>query len=184
MMRAIIIAAALVVAAPAHAQSDVDPARLAVAQQIVEQVMPPGQRDAMIDAIVRPTVANVREAFSQSPDLKSLLAKKLGAQQVLERFVDSQMEASIALTKASLPSLLDAMARAYARRFSTEQLADISAFFRTPSGRAYVAQSATMMSDPDVQAAQRAMMMKSLEGMQERIADFVADLRRTEGERK
>jgi hypothetical protein len=172
---------ALIVSAPANAQSDIDPARLAAAQQVVEQVFPTSQRDAMVETIVRPINDNMQKAMGQSAEIKELFAANPEAAPAFERFVKGELERTIALTKESLPALVEAMARAYARRFSVEQLADIHGFFNTPSGRAYVAQSMTMMSDPDIQSAQRAMMAKSFDGMQARIATFVADLMRTRG---
>jgi hypothetical protein len=175
---------ALVVSAPALAQSDVDPARLAIAQQVVEQVVPSSQREAMIESIVRPTMANIESAFGQSPELKTLFDNDPAMRGLFLKFITAEQERAIVVTKQSLPLLFEAMTRAYARHFSVEQLNDIKSFFETPSGRAYVAQSLTMMSDPDVQQAQRTMMTRSLEGMQARIQAFVAEMRRTKGGKK
>lgn len=51
------------------------------------------------------------------------------------------------------PSMRVGLARSYARRFTEEQLADINAFFATPSGRVYAAESWIAASDPQVMAA-------------------------------
>ena len=51
------------------------------------------------------------------------------------------------------PALRDGLARAYARRFTDQQLADVNAFFATPSGSFYASESWVASSDPQVMAA-------------------------------
>lgn len=70
----------------------------------------------------------------------------------------------------------DAMARAYARGFTLEQLSAISGFYDMPAGHAYAELAPTIMADPDVLAAQRAMMTEAMAGMQQRIAAMAAEL--------
>jgi hypothetical protein len=77
----------------------------------------------------------------------------------------------------NLPGMLDAMARAYARRFTLSQLTDIATFFGTPSGQVYLAQAPTIMSDPDVAAWMGALMKNSMQQMPERMAELMADLK-------
>ncbi len=48
------------------------------------------------------------------------------------------------------PDLRDALSRAFARKFTVEQLNDLNRFFATPTGRAYAPDSLLMMTDPDV----------------------------------
>jgi hypothetical protein len=170
-------AAPLVAAAPAavSAPVDVEPARLAVAHGIVAKIFPAAQRDAIVEQMMRPMMANMTQALDQSADMKQAFAQKPELRKAMQDFLISEQERAIGNLKTSLPILIDAMGRAYARRFSLEQLNDIGRFFDTPSGQAYISQSLTMMSDPDIQAAQRAMMMQSLEGMQERVAKILKD---------
>lgn len=51
------------------------------------------------------------------------------------------------------PAYRDGLVQAYAARFSAVELADISAFFATPTGGHYAAQSLLIYSDPQVMAA-------------------------------
>lgn len=169
------LAAAILTAAPAAAQTSApaaaapDPARLAVAQALIDKFLPADRRDAMVEAMIKPMMDNMRSAMIESPMFEELKAKNPKLLEVMDAFVNGELDRSIATTKAAMPLMLEAMARAYTRRFTLDELKAISAFFDTPAGRAYAAQSTTILSDPDVLAAQRAMMTQAFSGMQERM---------------
>ncbi|SFK33298.1 hypothetical protein SAMN03159338_3910 [Sphingomonas sp. NFR04] len=168
-------AAAMAQAAPAVTQAP-EPARLAAAKALIAKIMPPERIDAMIDQMMRPMMENLRNAMAQAPQLQAAFAKDPKAKGVLDTFVDEELRHSMALTKSSMPTMMDAMARAYARRFTVAQLNDVSTFFDTPSGKLYAEQAPTIMADPDVLAAQRAVMEKSIRGTMERAQAMVAKL--------
>ena len=153
-----------------------DAARLAAAQALIEQIMPADRREAMVEQMVRPMIANAREAMANAPMFADMARDNPKLATAMNGFMDEESERSIATTKAAMPALFDAMARAYARRFTLDQMRDIGDFFKTPSGRAYVETAPTIMSDPDVMAAQRAMMTQTMSGMQERMAKLVETL--------
>jgi hypothetical protein len=153
-----------------------EPARLAAAQALIEQIMPADRREAMIEQMVRPMIANAREAMANAPMFANMARDNPKLSSAMNGFMDEEFERSIATTKAAMPALFDAMARAYARRFTLDQMRDIGNFFKTPSGRVYVETAPTIMSDPDVMAAQRAMMTQTMSGMQERMAKLVETL--------
>lgn len=154
-----------------------DAARLAAAQALIEQIMPADRRDAMVEQMVRPMLANAREAMANAPMFADMARDNPKLATAMNGFMDEEFERSLATTKAAMPAMFDAMARAYARRFTLDQMRDIGDFFKTPSGRAYVETAPTIMSDPDVMAAQRAMMTQTMSGMQERMAKLVETLR-------
>ena len=182
MLRSLAVAAMLAATLPsaAHAQhapaatAAPDPARLAVAKILIERFMPADRRDAMVEQMVRPIMDNAREAMFAGPLFESIRAEDPKLQARIDDFMTQELENSIATTKAAMPALADAMARAYARRFTLEQLQALQAFFETPAGRAYVEQAPTLMSDPDILAVQRTMMTDAMAGMQSRIAAFSA----------
>ena len=152
-----------------------DPARLRAAQALMAQLMPPERRDAMIDQMMRPMIDNMKSNMIASPMFKEVSADpKL--RRVFDDFISEELERSIALTKQVMPELIQAMTRAYARRFTLVQLNDIAAFYATPSGRAFADQAGTIMADPDVLAAQTNVMRRSMEGVQERAAALAAKL--------
>lgn len=157
--------------APAPA-TEVEPARLAAAKAVVGLFLPEDRRDAMIDAMLAPTFEGVRQSFTESPEMASLFGNDPAMKAKIDAFMAEEEARSLKILRASMPQMLEAMARAYARRFTVAQLEEISAFFRTPTGSLYVSQSMTLMSDPDVQASQRAMMQESMKDFPQRIEAF------------
>jgi hypothetical protein len=180
-MKTLATALLLAVAAPAAAMAQTapavqapEPARIAAAKALIAKIMPPERTDAMIDQMMRPMMENLRNAMAQAPQMQAAFAKDPKAKAMLDGFVSDELQHSMALTKSSMPTMLEAMARAYARRFTVAQLNDVSAFFDTPSGKLYAEQAPTVMADPDVLAAQRAVMEKSIRGTMERAQAMVA----------
>ncbi|WP_294331027.1 DUF2059 domain-containing protein [uncultured Sphingomonas sp.] len=145
-----------------------DPARIAAAQALIARIMPPARINETVDQMMRPMMANLRNAMLSNPEMQQALEKMPKAKATFDTFLDDEFARSIALTKQWMPTMLEAMARAYARRFTTAQMAEIGAFFDTPTGKVYAAQASTIMADPDMLAAQRTMMTKAMEGLQQR----------------
>jgi hypothetical protein len=154
-------------AAPVNAP--VDPVRLVEARKLIEDILPPQKRDAMVDGIVRPMMANMRDAMMRSPDMTELFKHHPAMRDQMLQFLDGETERSLGIAHKTLPALFDAMAIAYARQFTLDQLADMQRFFTSPTGRVYIERVPAVMSDPAITAAQRVMMDKSFEGMQDRI---------------
>lgn len=154
---------------PTSPTTAIDPVRLATAQKMLDQMIPAEKRMELVEAIIRPMMANMRQSFEQSPDLKKLFAENPTARKEMLAFVDQETERSLRIARDSMPVMYDAMAIAYARQFTVDQLADIERFYGSPTGRALLDRMPAIISDPAVMAAQRAMMEKSLEGMQDRI---------------
>jgi hypothetical protein len=183
MLRSLALAM-LAVAPPtaAHAQTAPaavdapDPARLAVAKILIERLMPADRRDAMVEQMVRPMMDNARDAMLSGQLFESVPAGDPKLQAAIDDFMKQEFEHSLTRMKATMPALADAMARAYARRFTLEQLQAISAFYETPAGRAFAEQAPSLMSDPDILAVQRTMMTEAMAGMEQRIAGFGAKM--------
>lgn len=163
-------------APPSDAAAGIDPARLAEAHKLLDQMIPPEKRLKMMEDIIRPMIANMRVSFDQSPQFQKLFAKKPGARDRMYAFLDQEIDRSLGVAKESMPALYDAMAIAYARQFGVAQLTDIQRFFASPTGRLYVDRTPAIMSDPAVQAAQRAMMQKSFDGLEARVRDMAQRL--------
>lgn len=181
------LAAALVAAAPAAAQNAAptpapaaaaapDPARVAAATQLIARLIPADRAETMIDQMIRPTMGNLHAAMAQAPELKAAFARNPKARAALDAFVAAEVARSTAIVKQAMPALRTAMARAYARRFTEAQLNEIAAFFDTPTGRLYAEQAPTIMGDPDIVAAQRAMMTQAMQGVAERAQAMAAKL--------
>ncbi len=155
--------------APA-ALAPIDPARLAAARQTIDYAWPLGTyhrlmsstmfdsfadtfldmklADLMPPGMAGPKGANPQEA---NATFRDMVAK--GDPYFEERIhtVTRVLTTEMAPVFAQVePDLRDGLARAFARRFTVEQLGDMNRFFATPTGRDYAAQSMLMMMDPEV----------------------------------
>ncbi len=151
-----------------------DAGRYALAKEVVALIMPEDQREAMMRAMMTGVMANMRDGIRQM-----LAGQKLNDAQrsVIARFIDEQNKLSQDQAIAALPALLDAMAKAYARQFSTTELNDLKAFFTSASGQAYIRKSPTMMADPDIAAVQRQMMESSMKRLPADMTKMVEELK-------
>ena len=173
-------------AAPARAPvvAEPDAARLALARQLLDQMMPPATRQSMIQAMLTPMQANMRQGLEQSPGFQQALTKNPKARAIFDRFLDKQQARTNATLTEALPGMVDAMARAYARRFDAGQLGDLQRFFATPTGQAYMKASFTIMADPDIAAWQRKLMGEAMTHMQDDIATMAKDIDATQQDKK
>ncbi|RYY27358.1 MAG: DUF2059 domain-containing protein [Sphingomonadales bacterium] len=184
-MRAFLAAALLSVAAmpmaqaqtsPNAAPADVDPARLAAARLLIARIMPPDQVDKMMESITGSSMASLREAFAQDPSMAKMREDNPKAAMAMDRMLERQHRRGLDLVKAGMPGMTEAMARAYARRFTLPQMADLTAFFATPSGQVYLQQAPTVMADPDVSAWMTGLMRQTMEDLPAEMAKLTAEL--------
>lgn len=70
------------------------------------------------------------------------------------------------------PSYRAGLARAFAVRFSAEELADLDAYFATPVGSKYASESFLIYADPQVMSAMNEMMPKMMEAMPSMIGSI------------
>jgi hypothetical protein len=123
--------------------SPADPARLAEAHAIMDVMFPPDRRQAMLDELQS-------DIFAQMMPKGADWMQDPGVKQIVDEFIaDAKAKQRVVFAK-HLPDQIDAMASAYARRFSLAELKDISAFAHSPSGRHYLSESMAIVGDPDV----------------------------------
>jgi hypothetical protein len=170
--------------APVVAIAEPDAARLASARQLLDQIMPPATREGMIQSMLTPMQANMRHGLEQSEGLQKALRRDPKAKAAFDRFLDKQEARTSAVLRESLPGMIEAMARAYARRFDVAQLDDIKRFFATPTGQAYMKTSFSIMADPDIAAWQRKLMSRAMTQMQDDIAAMAKDIEATQQDKK
>lgn len=171
------------VATPVAAVAEPDAARLASARQLLDQIMPPATREAMIQSMLTPMQANMRQGIMQSDGMQKMLGDPK-AKAAFDQFLAKQDARTGTMLRESLPGMVDAMSRAYARRFDVAQLDDLKRFFTTPTGQAYVANSFSIMADPDIAAWQRKLMSQAMTHMQDDIAAMVKDIEATQQDKK
>lgn len=169
MARAQAAAPAAAAVAPAP---PVDPARLAEAQKVIDLIMPPASRDQMIKTMMNAMMGNASKVMSESPLFGSDDPKLRAA---AERAVARMQKEMIDLITPSMPAMSAAMAHAYARRFTLEQLQQMETFFGSPAGQAYVSHVADIFSDPDVVAWQRDLMQRQMARMPAMLEEMRRD---------
>ena len=163
------LAAPGLLVSPAAAQqaAAVDPARLELARQIIAIMYPQDKRQAMAGSLVE----NVLSEFRASMSDPSTYADP-GMKKILDDAFASIPQRLSPAVQAHLPRLFEAMARAYAREFSSTELQETLAFARSPTGRHYLQSSATISADRDVAAANTAYFSQVQQLSQQISADF------------
>jgi hypothetical protein len=154
-----------------------DPSRVATARVLLDVVMPPAKRDGMIDSMMRGMMANLSQAMLGSPQMKAAFEADPRAGEIFQKFFQRQQANSLTALKANFPGMMEAMARAYARRFTVTQMGEMRTFFETPTGQVYIGQAATIVNDPDVAKWQRDLMTKEMGKMPAEIEAMMAEIK-------
>lgn len=139
-MKSIAIAAALLFcSAPAFAQTpaELDPAKVALARQIMEASGGVKQAEAQIDAMYGAMFSKMAEQMPKD-------------QQVLTGSLQHAMQKEM---HALIPPIVDITVNLYAENFSEQELRDVLAFQRSPSGQALIRKSPVIMQQAMVKMA-------------------------------
>lgn len=131
----------------------------------------------MVSSMMASITQTMVQSLKQTPGLSAALEKNPDARPVFDRFLKRQQEIATEQLKAGVPSMLEAMAHAYARRFTLQQLRDMATFFATPTGQVYLAEAPTIMGDPDVAAWMGDLMKKSMGRTDDELAKLTAELK-------
>jgi hypothetical protein len=161
-MNRLVIASAVLLAfsaAPASAQmitgpegcagGPAEPASFALAKGVVETIIPPELADSMMQQLMGSIMAQMQQGLGNEvtdPGLRALLDRKM----------DSMPARLGPLLSKHLPSMRAAMACAYVREFSVQELREIGSFAESPAGKHYLSRSVAMVSDPTVIMANQA----------------------------
>ena len=153
-----------------------DPGRVAAARTLIDILLPPATREGMIRGMMAPMLANIQRGMTSNPEFAKLFASDPRARALFDKFMQKQTDRTVAQMATALPGMLTAMTNAYARRFDLQQLRELQVFFETPTGRAYMQASYTIMNDPDVAAWQQSLIAQSMNHIQEDAAEFATDM--------
>ncbi|MXP30809.1 DUF2059 domain-containing protein [Parerythrobacter jejuensis] len=174
--------------------------RLPAAQLVVDRIFPTGTYAKMMDESMKPMMDGIMGSMLQVPAAE--LAKLVGnlaavdpaaegsigeAMAILDpafeernkRMMDTTLNMMTELMDEIEPSYRAGLTRAYAVRFTPAELGDMNAFFSTPSGSRYAAESMLIFMDPQVMSAMNELMpsmMEMMPKMMERMTQSVADL--------
>lgn len=176
-------------AATTAAPAPVDPVRLKLAEQTVAKLIPPGtyqkimkdMMDTMAGGIVdqmmgmdAATMAGMagEEVGSEAAEavkgktMAEILAK---ADPNFKERMDITMKVMFTemgdLMSAIEPTVREALAKIYARKYSARELADMNSFFATPSGTAFAGNFMATFTDKEMMDASFGMMPKIMEAM-------------------
>lgn len=198
-------AGAQAVSAPAPAAAplpEVDPARLAAARPVIDRIWPLGTyariMHAAMDQIMQSTMASMYDmpmdemaaAFAPADKEVQDAAKGKTMGDIMreqdphfrERMDATMKVMTVEMTRIMTdiePEVREAMAHAYARRFTLEQLGDLDRFFRTPTGAIYANESLMMMMGPDMVQAMQSFaprLMREMPGIMAKVAEATKDL--------
>lgn len=147
MLATLLAAVAIGTGVPAAAQSteqslDEAAAKQVLATRIVTLAFPQDKRMQMFVGMI--------DAMSSQMKLPP---EKIGDEDmraITEKYVGIMRADIMADLRANSDGLFDAIALAYARGFSLQELEDIERFVATPSGAAYVQRSPKLLADPAV----------------------------------
>jgi len=154
-----------------------DPARLALAVRTVDFVWPSGTYARMMDGAINKMMDSmissvfdmrmkdldgaeggaVEEALDEidpkasNTTMREMIAKQDPHFEERMRITNRVMMAEMIPIMTRLePTVREGLSRAFARKFSVAQLADMNRFFATPSGGAYARDSMLIYLDPEV----------------------------------
>lgn len=153
----------------------VEPARLTLAQTTTAALLPTGSLEKMMDNLYGKMFSTFLNELNGSSDL--MISIKTGVESEQVAALDDKSKEAIAdlfdphrkqrtdqITKFVRPlisevltdiegPMRDGMAKAYARKFSADQLTSINAFFATPAGRSFADESLALQADPEIMLA-------------------------------
>lgn len=193
-MRHLFIAAALLAApVPALAQASPAPAaeaapdaaRVAAARPVIDRLWPLGTYRRMMDGTMSKMMDSMFESMfaMRAGDLMPEGAAKdaagdqsMGAmaqagdphfRERMKITTDVMFKEMLPLFDKFEPAIRDSLTTSYARRFTAAQLADMNAFFATPSGKAYAEQWMMSFVDPELMKNMSAFAPEMIKAMPE-----------------
>jgi len=197
--RQLLLGAALALALPGAAAAQTpaqavpaDAARSTVAAKVVEKLVPKGiylrmMRDAfpqMMDAMIAQmsgmTPADLGEKDGSGKTIEQIAAEKDPAFRERMKIMTRVMSEEMGNVMDKLePRVRTALGKAFARRFTLQQLGDMEAFFATPSGAAFAKDYLMTFMDPEMMqemSASAPEMMRAMPAIMKRVEKETAHL--------
>ncbi len=184
--------------APNVSSEPIDPARLEAAQRIAIRILPDGTYAKIMEASMGLMMKSATDAIGNMP--LAQLAQIGGLQQddvahlgdgklkelmaIIDPVFDqrtnlmmkSMMGSMTKMMSTMEPGVREGLNRAFARRYSLEQLNDLNRFFDTPTGQKYAADTMLIYTDLEVMAAMQAMMPKLMDQMPEMMKEMQSEV--------
>ena len=152
----------------------IDPQRLSLAKQTTAQIMPDGIYSKLMKGMFDKLLGTILKQPVGMSDLEISLISGVeiaeggldeGKRKAITALLDPNHSERAAAMQTSFKPLMDkiattieppmreGLARAYARKFSVEQLTEMNGFFATPTGSLYASESFLLQADPEVMQA-------------------------------
>jgi hypothetical protein len=172
----------------------VNATRLATARRIADKLLPDGSYRKMMDGTLDQMIGSISQQFLDIParDIAGIAGvgeeqlSQMGSASIREiaTIMDPAFEERMALvSKTMMPDLIDMMSKmepqirdglteAYAARFDQAQLAELDAFFATPTGGKFAGESMLIYTDPALLSRMQTMMpemMKAMPAMMQKV---------------
>ena len=173
----------------------VDPARLVLADKTVAALMPAGAyseaMNELFDRIARPIFNEIPAVTSSGiwaatgveveGEIAPEKAKAIAA--IIDPTAEQRYDTVLAFGKKAMakvaeiiePPYRNGMARAYARKFTGDQLTEMNLFFASPAGTAFASNQMKLQMDPEVLYALFKAMPDMMEKFQTMGKDFEAE---------
>jgi len=148
----IVLAAAATPAAPASAATMPDAQRVAAARDALDVLAPPEGRRAFFDQAISSTLKSFTDGLDRNSSLQQAVEAKPEVRIVIGNFLQRQRDLISQDIRETEPAFNEAMARAYARRFTVEELKKLRGFFSQPVGRKYLSTIGGLLGDPELAA--------------------------------
>jgi hypothetical protein len=152
----------------------INPERLALAKQTADKIMPEGVYGKMMTDLINKVLGSFIGGKEGMSDFE--IATQTGVEigeaglaadkrLAVTRLLDSRHADRMTMITDTMvpmvdkivtrfePPFRDGLSRAYARKFTSEQLAELNRFFSTPVGSLYAAESLPLQIDPEVMRA-------------------------------
>ncbi len=172
----------------------IEPARLALAQQTSDALIPRGALEKMMDNMYGKFLSTLMGEIGGTSDI--MLSIKTGVENDKIAMLDEQTKKTVSdmfdpyrqqredqMLKFIRPLVSEVLAdmeapmraglaKAYARKFSVEQLTEMNGFFATPTGRMFAGESLALQADPEVMVA----MVRAVPAMVGKFIDRAPEL--------
>lgn len=157
-----------IAARDAAAPTEPDPDRLEAAGRVINRIWPLGTYRRIMESTMNTATSGVTTPLWAPEGSKEARRAQHEARTGRPLPGETDAEATRASVEAGMaqltsalastfervePGIRSAMTRVYARRYSLTELNELDAFFATPTGSRYAADSITLMNDPEMVAA-------------------------------
>jgi hypothetical protein len=156
----------------------IEPERLELARSLANTMLPPEHTGRFVEEMVEQQMELVTSAYTDNDDFKRMTRQAPRIARRLDQFIVEVSRVTTRIITENMPSLVEATAQAYARRFTIAELRDLQSFFATPTGQRFATENLMIATDPAMTAWQTRVMATTQEEMMPLLEPFMADVMR------